>query len=276
MSPLAGLWDRWLIGFERLFFGEAWNFVWVLAAFAMLTALELLIPAQTGQRWQGRARNLAYAAIYLPFGLAALSLWYAVIEGRTDPQQARLDSLMLLPVYLFVGDLAYYSYHRAQHRFAPLWAIHELHHADTELNVTTSYRTYWLEAPVQSILVASPALLIFGHVAPALGLLAMITTRCVLLFAHCNLRLPLGPLTPIVCGPQWHRIHHSVLPQHADKNFAQLFPVIDWMFGTYYAPARHEYPPTGTAILRSDESLWRAQTRPFVIWRDQLRAVFRG
>jgi sterol desaturase/sphingolipid hydroxylase (fatty acid hydroxylase superfamily) len=276
MSPFSHLWDRWVISFERLFLGEAWNFVWVLAAFALLTAVELLIPAQAGHRWTGRARNLAYAAIYLPLGLAALSLWYALIEGRGDPQRARLESVMLLPVYLFVGDLAYYWYHRAQHRFEPLWAIHELHHADTELNVTTSYRTYWLEAPVQSILVASPALLIFGGVAPALGLLAMIMTRCVLLFAHSNLRLPLGPLTLVVCGPQWHRIHHSALPQHADKNFAQLFPFIDWMFGTYYAPAPHEYPPTGTAKLRSDESLGRALSRPFAIWRDEIVALFRA
>ncbi len=276
MNVEPDLIERWQVGFERLFAIEAGNMAYVLAAFALFTVFELLRPAEEGQSWAGRLRNLIYVAIYLPFGLIALSLWYAVIQEPNAPEQPRLESLLLLPVYLFVGDFAYYWYHRAQHRFQVLWAIHELHHADTELNVTTSYRTYWLEAPVQSILVATPALLLVGSLGPGLGLLAMVANRGVLLFAHCNLRLPLGFLTPVICGPQWHRIHHSNQSQHGDQNFAQVFPVIDWVFGTYYAPAKGEYPPTGTPNLRSDESIWRTQLRPFLIWRNEIAAAFGG
>ncbi len=273
MNSPSPLLERWLVGFERLFGGEAINFGYVLAAYGVLTVVELMIPAQRAQSWSGRFRNLAYAGIYIPVGLGALALWYTLSPAESGAPQTRIENVLLLPGYLFVGDLAYYWYHRAQHRFRALWALHELHHADTELNVTTSYRTYWLEAPVQSILVASPVLVIFGSLDPTLGVSAMVTTRFVLLFAHCNFRLPLGPLTPVICGPQWHRIHHSILPEHAGKNLAQLFPVIDWLFGTYYAPERGEYPPTGTDGLRSDESIWRAQVHPFLIWRDEIATM---
>jgi sterol desaturase/sphingolipid hydroxylase (fatty acid hydroxylase superfamily) len=83
-------------------------------------------------------------------------------------------------------------------------------------------------------------------------------------FNHANIRLRLGPLTPILCGPQYHRIHHSRLPEHQDKNFAALFPVIDMMFGTYHRPSRDEFPPTGLisgapAVARH----WQAHLDPF-------------
>src|SRR5258706_15193675 len=64
-------------------------------------------------------------------------------------------------------------------------------------------------------------------------------------FIHLNLRLPLGPLTPVLGGPHLHRIHHSRLPEHQDKNFAAFFPIFDLLFGTYYPPSRAEYPATG-------------------------------
>src|SRR5437762_1691657 len=38
----------------------------------------------------------------------------------------------------------------------------------------------------------------------------------------------------VLYSPIGHRIHHSALPEHKDKNLGFLFPVWDWMFGTYY------------------------------------------
>ena len=48
-----------------------------------------------------------------------------------------------------------------------------------------------------------------------------------------------------------HCIHHSILDEHKDKNFAQFFPFIDVIFGTYFAPIKNEFPATGTEALRS-------------------------
>ncbi len=44
--------------------------------------------------------------------------------------------------------------------------------------------------------------------------------------------------------PQSHRVHHSLEPQHGDRNFGVIFTIWDRMFGTLYANY-DEYPDTG-------------------------------
>jgi sterol desaturase/sphingolipid hydroxylase (fatty acid hydroxylase superfamily) len=73
------------------------------------------------------------------------------------------------------------------------------------------------------------------------------------------------------CGPQIHRIHHSVLPQHRDKNYAVWFPLWDVLFGTYYHPARDEFPPTGVKGETEIKSLWEAETYTLRQWWKFLR-----
>ena len=69
-----------------------------------------------------------------------------------------------------------------------------------------------------------------------------------------------------VISPQVHRIHHSRLPEHRDRNFAQYFPVIDRVFGSFYAPRRNEFPPTGAQGLASNASIFTAMIRPVYVW----------
>jgi sterol desaturase/sphingolipid hydroxylase (fatty acid hydroxylase superfamily) len=265
--------ERWITSWQQLAKGEIVPVMLVLGGYVVCTAIERAVPAERGQGWSGRLRNLIYLSIYDVLGLAALATWYAFRPTPSGPRPAAavVNPVWLLPAHFLAVDFAYYWYHRAQHRFSFLWAVHELHHADAELNVTTSYRTHWLEAPLQAILVAAPVTMLWGRHDPQFGFMVLVGSRFFFLFSHCNFRLPLGPLTAVLCGPQWHRIHHSRIPEHRDKNFAQIFPVLDWLFGTYYAPAHDEYPPTGTEGLMSDAPVWRAQLRPALIWRDGIR-----
>jgi sterol desaturase/sphingolipid hydroxylase (fatty acid hydroxylase superfamily) len=84
---------------------------------------------------------------------------------------------------------------------------------------------------------------------------------------HMNFRLYLGPLATVLGGPQGHRIHHSLEPQHVNKNFAAFFPVWDILFGTFHRPRRGEYPRTGVANISSDTTLGAALFGPFLTWR---------
>ena len=47
-------------------------------------------------------------------------------------------------------------------------------------------------------------------------------------------------LSLLVLSPQLHQIHHSSLPRHLDKNFAEHWAFWDWMFGTLYLPRQRE------------------------------------
>jgi len=90
-------------------------------------------------------------------------------------------------------------------------------------------------------------------------------------FIHLNSRISLGPLTPIIAGPQTHRIHHSKLPEHIDKNFAAIFPLWDVIFGTYYHPKRGECPPCGLASGETVHSFRYALLMPFITWVKMLK-----
>jgi hypothetical protein len=85
-------------------------------------------------------------------------------------------------------------------------------------------------------------------------------------FIHANLRLSLGPVSPVVAGPQLHRIHHSLEPRHRDRNYAAFFPLWDVLFGSYYAPKRDEYPRTGLATGERVTSIGQALWLPFATW----------
>jgi sterol desaturase/sphingolipid hydroxylase (fatty acid hydroxylase superfamily) len=60
-----------------------------------------------------------------------------------------------------------------------------------------------------------------------------------------NVRLSLGRFALVLNNPQFHRIHHSVEPQHWNKNFCKMLPVFDVIFGTAWKPEKDEFPMTG-------------------------------
>ena len=147
-------------------------------------------------------------------------------------------------VYAFVWDSFQYWSHRAQHSFGWLWPAHALHHDDDHVNSTTALRNTLWSGVLGFLIVYVPTSVICGFdLLTVYGAMALFATWG--FFNHANVRLRLGPLTPVVSGPQWHRIHHGRDPEYHDANFAAFFPVIDVVFGTYRRPAGDEFPQTG-------------------------------
>jgi len=64
-------------------------------------------------------------------------------------------------------------------------------------------------------------------------------------FNHSNVRLRFWPLKYGIAWPNYHRVHHSIAPEHNHKNYAALFPVLDMIFGTAYFPDDDEKITTG-------------------------------
>ncbi|MGB0369629.1 MAG: sterol desaturase family protein, partial [Flavobacteriales bacterium] len=146
---------------------------------------------------------------------------------------------------------------------------HELHHSDAELNVTSSFRTHWLETPVQFLFVVLPCYYLLGVDVLGYAICTLIIVAQLLL-THSNLKLGYGWFTRFLCSPQMHRIHHSILPKHKGKNLCQMFPVFDILFNTYYHPKKEEYPPTGLDSLPSDASIGYVMKKPLEDWLDQI------
>jgi sterol desaturase/sphingolipid hydroxylase (fatty acid hydroxylase superfamily) len=139
-----------------------------------------------------------------------------------------------------------------------------VHHSDEHFNTTTYMRQYWLESPLQSITVTMLVTIPF-HFSDMTLYYAYLFTALWAFLTHMDVRLELGRFTCLLTGPQLHRLHHSIHEKHRDKNFAQLFPLLDILFGTYVPPEKGEFPPTG---LISGERI--------ATWRDLLLAPFRA
>lgn len=241
-----------------------WSYIELFGTVAVLSvifyALEALAPAETRQPLSKCLFNLAYypaillVMLAVNFALAPVSARLLQITSGgllpkfISPPRGFLGQLLFALVFALVWDLWQYWVHRAQHAWPVLWETHKFHHSETALNSSTQARHH-LAHHLLMLVLYFPVLVLFGVLAPhAMAAFAMF--RVWGFVNHANMRVHLGVLTPIVAGPQWHRIHHSTHAGHQDRNFATFFPFIDLLFGTYYAPQRDEYPPTG---LRGEE-----------------------
>jgi sterol desaturase/sphingolipid hydroxylase (fatty acid hydroxylase superfamily) len=258
---------------------------WVILLALIVYPFELLAPAERGQPFRKRVFNLVYAVVYLALVLFVLSPVVNLLTTQvlalsaggllpqlTGPDGSFVTQLLFAIVFAVGSDFCQYWLHRWQHTVPLLWETHRFHHTETATNSTTQGRHHFLHYLLGTIFYL-PVLVIFGTQVPHyLALFLMF--RLWGFVNHANVRLNIGPLTAIISGPQWHRIHHSVLHEHQDKNFASYFPFIDILFGTYYRPQRDEYPPSGLSTADDKPVLSEATIAPFVIWaRRALRPV---
>lgn len=208
--------------------------------------------------------GVVYAAAPLLFALAALAASSTV--GGLIPLPAHGWRLSIsLIVYFSAMDFLQYWRHRAEHSISWLWTLHSFHHDDRTVNAFTTQRVFWL-SPIVQYLMVMPIMCALFQAPPMAIALWFIAETIVRATNHLNLRVGFGRLTLWIMGPQYHLIHHSMNLEHRDKNFANMFPVWDWLFGTAYVPASDEFPPTGLIEMPSaarfiDAFWWPARLR---------------
>lgn len=146
--------------------------------------------------------------------------------------------------YVMVFDFYGYLTHRLQHKIPFLWSMHSLHHSANAMSVTTGARHFWAETVVGAVLFAPFFGLLFrvpGDIILPVTLLNFFIGAV----SHFDVPIRWGKAHLLLNNPQWHRVHHSKLPEHRDKNFANFFPVFDLIFGTAWIPQLYEFPDTG-------------------------------
>jgi sterol desaturase/sphingolipid hydroxylase (fatty acid hydroxylase superfamily) len=124
--------------------------------------------------------------------------------------------------------------------------------------------------PLEMFFVAGPFIYLFRPPLITVPVVSVLLGMVGVLI-HANVRLGFGRLGWLIASPQNHRVHHSRLAEHADKNFAQFLPLWDVLFGTYYAPRPGEFPPTGSMSGERVETLGKSLTLPFLTWRKMLK-----
>ena len=251
-------------------------------AFAAGIVVEALLPnAQAGKKIRAQAVNITHSMIYLGaifiFAPSVFTLVASIrdavgVHGLINLQlfdnSTHIGQVVIFLIYLFIIDFFQYWWHRAQHRFPVLWDQHVVHHSDSSMNVTTATRHHWTEFVFQAFTVALPFTILF-NISPAGAGAVSVVFGAWQFFVHMNLRIHLGRFAWMAAGPQVHRIHHSILAEHRDKNFAAYFPIWDLIFGTYHHPLRDEFPETGVRGVAL-ESVSSLSTHPFKQWRRRI------
>lgn len=238
----------WLLG--QL---QSTGFLLMVGMFLGVGALEIWRPSH---RTPGRhyAGNLGYAFVnyfgvvlaapFLAAGTAFVTRQFT--QGLIDLRNFPGGGVGATLVFILIWDFFYYWMHRSQHGSAVLWQEHLVHHSDDSVNITTSSRTHILEQPLAAVFISTPMAVLFTLPPMTIAWVAILPWAWAYM-VHANIRLSFGPLWWLLASPQYHRIHHSVEPQHFDKNFAVWFPLWDILFGTAYRPKPGEYPKTGVA-----------------------------
>ena len=246
----------------------------VFWTFSLGIAIERFLPAENVFSGPGLVRNCVIGFFFLfswqltLIGAAWIFVrpWHGLISviAVSDRGNA-FKAIVLVFVWLAMRDFFYYWLHRLQHASGWLWAEHAVHHSDEHVNVTTSTRHHWLEAPLTVLFINIPLLLLLNP--PIITITIVSTILGLTEFTnHMNFRFGLGRFSWIIATPQNHRIHHSRLEEHSNKNFAAFLPIWDVIFGTYYAPKKDEYPPSGLASGERVTTAREALFLPFVTW----------
>jgi sterol desaturase/sphingolipid hydroxylase (fatty acid hydroxylase superfamily) len=226
----------------------------------LLIILLLLFATRRAERWIPADPVLPTADVSVEYKLIALRLLFGV-SAAPYCQAASValvnalgGGIVVLPsgswwfpfsvlTYLVIFDLQQYAIHRLAHRSAFFWSMHSLHHSARVVTVTSSTRHFWLEE-VAGVAIGLPIGLAL-RVPVEILIVAAPLRSIIIALAHTNVRASYGPISLLITGPQYHRIHHSNRPEHIDKNFAELFPLWDVIFGTAWRPKPHEFPTTG-------------------------------
>lgn len=217
--------------------------VFVVMALAEWMWPRRVLTAPRARRW---LTNLAIVGIdsLLVRAMAALSVPLAAVAAAFYAERSGwgLLNLLALPgwleiaVALVVLDFAIWLQHLLAHRVPVLWRLHQMHHADPDIDVSTAIRFHPLEIAF-SMLYKIAWVLLLGPSALAVVAFEVILNACAM-FNHSNVALP-GWLDRIlrlaVVTPDMHRVHHSTLPREHHTNFGFNLSIWDRLFATYTA-----------------------------------------
>lgn len=123
-----------------------------------------------------------------------------------------------------IFDYAYYWWHIANHRIPLLWRLHNVHHTDLDMDVSTAARFHFLDI-VASVPYRAAVVALFG-VAPLVYLFYELCFELFTAFHHSNWRLPERTergLGALFITPRLHGIHHSVVRDETNSNWGTVF-----------------------------------------------------
>ncbi|WP_010516989.1 sterol desaturase family protein [Croceivirga radicis] len=217
------------------------NYV-IIGLLALFFTLEQIAktPFVFKSRGMHLAQNILFQLVLTVLNLFFVALQVYCIEWL-NAHKIGLLYLVEIPFWakLFLSVVLYdfttYWIHRASHKVPVLWRLHRVHHSDTTMDSSTTFRFHPLELiliyQTGNILTA----LIFGTDVMAMAVYYLFLYVFFFL-EHSNLNYPSwlnNSLGLIFVMPDHHRVHHHQEQYYTDSNFADIFIIWDRIFGTF-------------------------------------------
>lgn len=267
--------QRWTTGWPPFLADCLFLYLHLPVLGAVLVVVEKLRP--TGSTGFRRGQAALFWACYVPVAvlagqivaaIAAAAPWAPLFKLHFAAADLNgswagvLGHAALLLGIVALTDFFYYWFHRLQHTVPALWAFHSTHHAIRSISAIECYH-HPLEDLLRIPFMTLPLALLVGIDAPRLALVSSFIAAWAL-FNHMDSSFNLGGARRLLVDNHYHRIHHSLRPEHFDKNFAGFFAPWDRLFGTQYLPPPLvEQLPTGLGDIPHPRSLVDYLLSPF-------------
>lgn len=212
----------------------------IIGSLAIFMTVEKYLPYFEHGMGRGRQRwhNIGMIAIAFVVnatvgGLVAIPVVWSEQHSFGLLHRLLGQSPLAIVIGILLIDLANYALHVTLHKVPVLWRIHQVHHADTELDASSGLRLHPFELLLQ-----------MANLALFLPLLGVSMASYIFYFTlalpwfvlnHSNMKFPAwferyGSL--LMSTPDWHRVHHSSYQPETDSHYGCVFSVWDRLFGT--------------------------------------------
>lgn len=173
------------------------------------------------------------------------------------------DLGLTLPAWVtgfFMYTFIQFGTHWLYHKVRLFWCLHEVHHSATEMNVTTGLRTSVFDIVSLDLFYL---LIPLAGVHPLIYFILYTINKFWGAFIHISEKIAgrIPVLEYLLVTPSAHQVHHASNIPYLDKNYGEVVPWFDMLFGTY--AREKEKPVYGTLKV----------TRPIGFWESQLHEI---
>ncbi|HEY6559832.1 MAG TPA: sterol desaturase family protein [Polyangiaceae bacterium] len=204
----------------------------LIGVFALLAVLDVIRPARPFEQlplW--RAKGVLFFVLSVAVSSAVPLLTDEWLARHQLIDASGLGIAGGAVVGVLVAQLVSYFWHRALHRVPFLWRFHQMHHSAERIDVYGALYFHPLDIAGFTV-VSSVALVLLVGVRAEAAVIASVTTSCIAIFNHANVKTPRW-LGYIIQRPENHAVHHE-RGVHA-FNYGDI-ALWDLVFGTHQNP----------------------------------------
>jgi sterol desaturase/sphingolipid hydroxylase (fatty acid hydroxylase superfamily) len=214
----------------------------------LLVFVEMIFVKMSGRghfEFRDTTTNLLIAFGGVLSGVSSAFVFAAFALALVPYRLADLGwSPLMFAVAFVLDDLAFYWWHRANHRVRWLWADHVQHHSSQHFNLTTALRRPITGVFTPGLLFNAPLILLGFPLAMIAFVRGINLVYQFCLHTEVVDRFPFW-FEAVMNTPSHHRGHHASNARYLDSNYAGTLIIWDRLFGTFVAESVEDRPRYG-------------------------------